>query len=196
MAPRLPGPLERFRVNARADIQKLCRPFSQEQALQSLTHSCDLWSTLLQPLLHPLVSARNSLLFILSLTLLSQIKSDYFGNRFLQTFELWHFQDIPGLTSSKISPDGKIAQVDVGSKLVIVSPQRTRVLTLIGNGWGPCSGKKLHNKKVSASPKILLIIGLRDTWIGNKSLVPKVDSQATAQDSDIQCGEPSPISTN
>jgi hypothetical protein len=29
-------------------------------------------------------------------------------------------KDIPGLTSSKISPDGKIAKIDVGAKLVIV----------------------------------------------------------------------------
>ncbi len=45
--------------------------------------------------------------------------------------------DVPGLTRSKVSPDGRIASIDIGSKLVIV---------MVGL---PARGKSYITKKMS-----------------------------------------------
>ncbi|KAL8683946.1 MAG: hypothetical protein Q9186_000157 [Xanthomendoza sp. 1 TL-2023] len=84
--------------------------------------------------------------------------------------------DIPGLTKSKVSPDGRIAQRDVGSKLVIV---------MVGL---PARGKSYVTKKMTRYLNWLQ----HDTRIFNVGEKRRVATNASAKPTpSVQSGEPS-----
>ena len=80
--------------------------------------------------------------------------------------------DIPGLTRSKVSPDGRIAQRDVGSKLVIV---------MVGL---PARGKSYVTKKIARylnwqqhDTRIFNVGERRRVATGGQGRIPGLDSQ-------------------
>ena len=90
--------------------------------------------------------------------------------------------DIPGLTKSKVSPDGRISQRDVGSKLVVV---------MVGL---PARGKSYITKKIARYLNWLQ----HDTRIFNVGERRRVaaGSQPSAPLADSRGGRPRPLSRN